>query len=150
MPKPARPQRPIVEEPMVLILHEKHGELHFHVPDESALFKIALDIVDKRLRAGHWYLDPKDYEPKNPGMTKEQAEALPEGPIRKAALDEIGRHQRQLNEYRWIKEGWETIQKAVKEKDGRLAWRVLRDHSDGEYQRATLEKYCASYYEYKR
>ena len=148
MPKPARPA-PLIGRPSLLVLHEKHGDLYFHVPDEEALFKVALDIVAKRLRAGHWYLDPKDYEPKPPSVTKEQAEALPEGPVRKAALDELSSHARQVSEYRWIKEGWDTIHKAVEEKDGRLAWRVLRDHSDGEYQRVSIERYEDSYYEYK-
>jgi hypothetical protein len=150
MPKPARPPRPvrpIVEEPVVLILHEKHGGLHFHIPDEPTLFKVALDIVIKRLKAGHWYLDPKDYVPENPGMTKEQAEALPPGPIRNSAVSAVSSYKNALSQHSWILEGWENVQKAVKEKDGRLAWRVLRDHSDGEYQRVSLEKYCDSYYE---
>jgi hypothetical protein len=150
MPKPEpRKPRPAIEEPSLLVLHEKHGDLYFHVPNEAALFKVALDIVEKRLRAGHWYLDPKDYEPKAPSVSKEQADALPDGPVKKAALQELSGHVRAVKEYRWIKEGWELIHKAVKEKDGRLAWKVLRDHSDGEYQRVTVERYEDSYYEYK-
>lgn len=150
MPKPVpRQPRPIVEEPMVLILHEKHGELHFHVPDETALFKFSLDIVTKRLRAGFWYPDPKDYVPQDPGMTKEQAEALPPGPIRNSAMSAVSAYRTALNTHRSVVEGWETVQKSVKEKDGKLAWRVLRDYSDGEYQRVSLEKYCSEYYEYK-
>lgn len=145
MPKPQRPRRPVVEEPSLLICHEKHGDLHFHVPDEDAVFHTALDIVTKRLKAGHWYVNPKDYEPKNPGMTKEQAEALPEGPIRKAALQEIASHQRQIREYEGFKESWDAIHKAISEKDGRLAWQVLRDYSDGEYQRVSIERYCDAY-----
>lgn len=132
-----------------MVLHEKHGELHFHIPDEATLFRVALDIVAKRLKAGHWYIDPKDYVPKDPGMTKEQAEALPEGPIKRAALQEVVSYQRRLSEYHGFKESWDDIQKAVKEKDGKLAWRVLRDYSDGEYQRVSLEGYCDTYYEYK-
>lgn len=41
--------KPVLRGPAVLVLHEKHGDLFFHVPDEEALFKVALDIVEKRL-----------------------------------------------------------------------------------------------------
>lgn len=151
MPKPQpRPRRPVIEEPSLIICHEKHGDIYFHVKDEEAVFRVALDIVTKRLRAGHWYVDPKDYEPKNPSMTKEQAEALPEGPVKKAALQEHTSHKRAVQEYLGLKETWELIHKAVNEKDGRSAWQVLRDYSDGEYQRVSVERYSDSYYEYKR
>jgi hypothetical protein len=82
-------------------------------------------------------------------VTGVQTCALPDGPIRKSALREVASYQRQIREYQGLKESWDNIHKAVKEKEGRLAWRVLRDYSDGEYQRVSLEKYYTEYYEYK-
>jgi hypothetical protein len=145
--KKPRPQRPIIEEPKLLVLHEKHGELYFHIPDEPTLFKVALDIVTKRAKSGYWYIDPEEYKPITPSMTKEAAEALPEGPARKAALQEQATYKRERAVYADALETAEYIAKAINEKDGRAAWQVLRDHSDGEYQRVSLEAYSEEYYD---
>jgi len=148
--RPVRTPRPDVEEPCVLVLHEKHGTLHFHIPDEPTLHKVALDILTKRLRADVWYYDPAQDAPKGPGLTKEQAEALPEGSVKVNALKEVSRHAEALKRHAYEAGAFEELKKAVSEKNGKAAWRALRERGDGEYQRVSLEKYCHEYYEYER
>jgi hypothetical protein len=148
--RPERPPRPDVDKPCVLVLHEKHGTLHFHIHDEPTLHKVALDVLTKRLRSNDWYYDPAQDPPRGPGLTKEQAEALPEGSVKASALKEVARHAEALKRHRYEVELFEGLKKAVSEKDGKTAWRALRDRSDGEYQRVSLEKYYDEYYEYER
>jgi hypothetical protein len=146
MPQPkARPPRPLVAEPSVLVLHEKHGEVYFHVPDEESLLRAALLVVKGRLKDGHWYYDPSNDAPKGPGMTKEQVAALPDGPIKADAEKRVAAHTSALRAWYSDVEGWKRVREAVDKDDGRAAWQVLRDYSDGEYQRVSLERYCEKY-----
>lgn len=143
--KVTRPARPIVTEPMLLILHEKHGNLYFSIPDEETLFKVALDIVAKRDKAGYWYYAPE--KPKSPSMTEEEVTKLPDGKTKDFARKELAEYKAEKRRYDDEMLDETERKRAIKEKDGRRAYRVLCDHSDGEYQRMTLERFCETYYE---
>jgi hypothetical protein len=44
----------------VLVLHGKHGNEYFDVPDSTALDDVALKILTERFNQGYWY--DEDYE----------------------------------------------------------------------------------------
>lgn len=44
----------------LLVLHEKHGDSYFDVPDSATLEDTALQILTERFNQGYWY--EKDYE----------------------------------------------------------------------------------------
>jgi len=44
----------------ILVLHGKHGDSYFDVPDSAALDNISLEILTQRFNEGYWY--DKDYE----------------------------------------------------------------------------------------
>jgi len=44
----------------VLVLHEKHGDEYFDVPDSTAVDDVALKILTERFNQGYWY--EEDYE----------------------------------------------------------------------------------------
>lgn len=142
MTDPIRPRRPVIDKPSLLVLNEKHGDRYFHVEDDAALFRAALTVVLQRYKEGYWYANPMDCDqPKNPGMTMEQAKTLPDGPIRVAAVAAVNQYRQACREVDDLTDTWNIIQKAVNDRDGRLAWQVLRDYSDGEYQRVSIEPY---------
>lgn len=127
--------RPQVTRPSVLVLHEKHGKQYFYVPDEEALFKAALEVLKAR-NCAHYYYKPE--HPKDPGITKEQVEALPE--VMKAeGKKKLSTYDQEIRQYEDCLRMYETIQKTIEEGDGRAAWRILRDRNDGEYERVSLE-----------
>ena len=140
--------RPIVEEPMLLVLHEKHGELHFHIPDEATLFEVSLDILKKRLNSGWWYYDPRGEEPIQPKVTREEAESLKEGALKNMAMEKVKEHEARVRRWKNAVADYDELKKAVEEKNGRLAWHKLRD-CDGEYARVSLEHYVDEYPEQK-
>lgn len=147
-PRVPRALRPLVTEPSLLVLHEKHGDIYFHIPDEARLLVVALDILEKRDRAGYWYYEP-DGPPKPPELSAGDIAKLPDGKTKDFALNAI-------REYNLVKRGYDNDvenvaarKKAIAEKNGRAAWQVLREHRDGEYQRVSLEGYSDSYYEYE-
>lgn len=134
-----RAARPLIDRPSVLVCHEKHGDLYYHVPNDQALCRAALSILRERLEAGHWYNDPKDELPADPNLTPEQIEALPAGPIRETAKREVASYQRAVREQGDAIEMWKNIHRAIEENNGKLAWTILRDRSDWEYERVSIE-----------
>lgn len=135
-----RAARPIIDRPSVLVCHEKHGQLYYHAPNDAALCRAALSILRMRLEAGHWYNDPTDELPPNPNMTDEQIAALPAGPIRDTAIREVARYRSAVREQGDAIEMFADIKKAIEENNGKLAWRILRDRSDYEYERVSIEQ----------
>ena len=139
-----RAPRPAVEGPSVLVLHEKHGNQYFNVPDEPALFKAALEILKARLKAG-WYYDPEDSKPKDPGATRAEVGAMKPGPIRQFSAAVVRRYEEELRWWKHLKEQWLGIQQSVKDADAKLAWRLLRERSDHEYENVSIERFCKEY-----
>ncbi len=141
----ARAPRPAVEEPSLLVCHEKHGNAYFYVPDEAALFEAALKILEGRHKAGYFYADPESGRPADPGVTRAQVEAMGQGHVRQEALKALQRHDDDVRWWKHLKEQWAEIQRALKERDGRLAWRLLRERSDHEYENVSVERLCKEY-----
>lgn len=145
-PRPQnRPPRPIIESPSLLVCHEKHGEVYFVVQNDEDIFRVALSIVRGRLRSGDWYCEPEG-KPSKPDFTAEDIEKLPAS-LRKEAIRTLTGYQQALQSWEQDNESYTLIGRAVETQDGRAAWRVLRDYSDGEYQRVSIERLSTVYYE---
>jgi hypothetical protein len=132
-----RKLQPIIEEPQLLVFHEKHGERYFYVPDDHTLFTAALKVLNERHAEDYWYFKPD--KPKAPDFTKEQVEAMPES-LQSGAMKRLLEYSNELREWENDSENYNNVVKAVETKDGRLAWQCLRDYSEGEYQRVSLER----------
>lgn len=143
--KHKRPRPPLVTEPSVLICHEKHVKWYFYVDSDAALFAIALQILTARLKSKYYYYAPDADALKNPGMTKGDAERLPEGRIRDVALQQVHAYESKLREFKEAQLDWDELQSAIKEKDGKKAWQVLWSRSDSEYERITIETLSTEY-----
>lgn len=132
---------PIVNQPMLLVFNEKHGDRYFNVPNDEALFAAALKIVTERFEQGYWYVEPEENEkPAAPDFTKEQIATLPES-MREAAQKKLREYERSLHDYNELVDGYARIKKAVDEKDGRVAWEVIRDRCDAEYEGYALKPF---------
>lgn len=131
-----RTPRPFVERPIVLVLHEKHGNQYFYIPDEEALFRAALEVLTSRNKENYFYFKP---EIPNPELTKEQVDSLPPALKKEGEKKYLARKELILRQ-KYEAEEYESIQSTIKEKDGRKAWRILRDRNGGEYERVSLER----------
>jgi hypothetical protein len=149
--KSATLSRPIVSKPQLLVLHEKHGNLYFHIKNDKVLFAIALDVLTNRLKSGYWYHNPTKYDFKSevPEISRAEAEALQEGGLKTLALEKVRAHERRQRDRDNELREWADLKKAVETKSGRLAWQVLKARSDHEYERISLEKYDTEYYEFE-
>jgi len=134
-----RTNRPIITKPQLLVFKEKHGERYFHVPDDAALFKAALKVLSERFEEGCWYYKPED-KPEPPDVTEAQIETLPKS-LQAAAMQKRREYNNKLRDYQFELEIFELIEKAIEKKDGRAAWRILKDRAEGEYEGCDLERY---------
>ena len=128
--------------PGVLVVKEKHGTAYFHAPDEETLHKVALLILTGRHKAG-WYYAPE--KPKAPDYTNEAEILKLRGEIQRSAAAKLRQYVGALAQFEYESERFKDIQKAIETKDGALAWKILRERSDYEYEQVTLEYYATKY-----
>ncbi len=133
------------EKPKLLILYEKHGEAYYHIANDEALFATALMILTGRLNSTYWYYNPSDEKPEAPAeLTTEALEKLPTS-LQAEGKKLLARYKRELCDWQENMETFAMIQKAVSDKDGQLAWQVLQERSDHEYERVELTRYHEKY-----
>jgi hypothetical protein len=118
----------------VLILREKHGTRYVSALTVEELHRAALAIVKQRAAEG-WYPKATDYpKPQKPELTVEQSRALPQGPIRDAALQEWHNYRNKLQEHEGVADDIEKMARVLVSDDGALAWEFLDDRRDHEYE----------------
>jgi len=121
----------------VLILKEKHGNTCYDVSTEGRLHAVALYIINQRFSGKNMDMYFDNEPPAKPecSVTQEQAEAMPDTDIiKQAVLDTWKRYKLSLASYennQWEKE---LIQQAIIDKDGKLAYRILCQRQDIEYE----------------
>jgi hypothetical protein len=96
-------------------------------------------VLTGRAEDGYWYYKPEE-PPKAPDFTKEQVASMPES-MRADATKKLQKHAEAMRYYDREVEDYNEIQKALKTRDGKLAWQCLRDRSNGmEYEGCSLER----------
>jgi hypothetical protein len=123
-----------VDKNSIVIFKEKHEDRYFAIPDIDTFCKVALKIVTERFK-DCWYGDESDYDIDEPGMSREQVEAMPAGKIKEDALKRVVDYEAALKgKAKYIIE-YKTAKRVVKEKDapGALMFLLNRGKS-GEYE----------------
>lgn len=142
------------EYPKLLIQKSKHYTSHFLLKSEKDKAKVALKILKDWMEMGYLYLDkdvPKtftDFCVKETGLSEKELQELDSNPqVQKLKVslrgysqngsikDEVKRlyadYQSRVNENNIVLKAKEALQN----KDGKLAWAVVRHYQDSEYMR---------------
>ena len=144
VPKAARPVRPFISQPSIVVCHEKHGERYFLVNNDEDLFRVALSVLKGRFKSDWgWFYEPQA-PPVAPGFTAEDIEKLPKA-LQADAQKKLTSYQQTLRATQNARAEWEELKKAAEGTDGRAAWQVLRNNSDGEYARISIERLDTEY-----
>lgn len=124
--------------PSVLVEHGKHGEYYWDATTKEKFRANCLAILKDRLDQGWYYYEPE--EPTEPTglLTKEEIKELQQ-PYKGQAIQIYNNYQSRLRDYKLEKETWDELKEAIEKEDGGLAWGVLYDRSDYEYERVSLE-----------
>lgn len=121
------------------MFHEKHGNRNVIAETSEGFFDLFLEVLKDRIES-HYFTEPD--EPQKPSITEDTVKSLPEGPTKKAAQQELNSYKRSLVCYKEEKLEWDTANKAINEKNGRLAYSILKNRSDkgAEYEGITVEQ----------
>jgi hypothetical protein len=124
---------------ILIILHEKHGTRNVVSESSDGFFKFFLELLKDRKDFGYFH-EPD--EPQSPSMSEDAANALPAGPVKKMALAEIENYKQSLRFYKNDRNEFLTVNKALEEGNGRLAYSILKSRSDmgAEYEEMTVEE----------
>lgn len=115
----------------ILVFKEKHGELYFAIPDLKALYDVANIVLKVRFEQGYFEA-PDDLTPID--TTLDEINAIKSATIKERLLDEYNDYQKRLKNHNQEKAEYDRIAKAVKDNDGRIAWSIIRDRNDHEYE----------------
>ena len=125
--------------PYILIAEEKDDTRYFVLNSKEDLFKVCLKLLKERATLGYWYNQDEPTSPPGiPPYTKEEMEGL-KGKAKEGAMEEWLTYNSYLREYEIQKQLATDIKKALKEKNGELAFRVL-DARGYEYEQIKLER----------
>lgn len=121
---------------LFVLLENKHENQEFIVASEKGLLDLCLSVLKERMDSGDYYSDPNDpdNQPGKPSMTMEQAESLPEGRVKIAAMEEIASHKRAYAAFNREKDFWDDAHKAIQNNAGWLALECLVDRMEGQYE----------------
>ena len=137
-----KPSKKKTKKQRIIVFDEKHGDRYFDASTAAKLQAVALKILTERLKSGYWYFKPEpfkeDPEKEIEKLTKD-SEQITDSFLRNAAEERIGRLHKGLDAYKRDTRMWEEIQKAVKEKDGNLAYQLLNSRRNYEYEGFDLE-----------
>lgn len=117
--------------PKLLVLKDKHESEYFLINDIDALWRASLVILENRVQS-HYIRAPQPVRTVEE-VPDEWIAKLPET-LRKKALQDKTENKRSLREHQREVDDWEGTQKALTERNGALAFKVLNDRRDYEYE----------------
>jgi hypothetical protein len=136
--------------PLMIRVKDKYSEYFYIVNKPQDAYDVSLRILTERLNEGYWYHEPtvpdtfEEYFLNLFGITVEEAAVLSK---LKLSFQAYGSASGLLARYRRIykddlnsKAEFQIIKKAVLEKNGKLAYRILLSRSDYEYERFEIIK----------
>ncbi len=123
----------------LLVFREKHGNRYFLVPTIKELYAAALKVITERFEE-EWFYEPDPIEiTPSDDLTKADLERIAKYSYGeefvkayKSYTEQKAEYDRDLAEYR-------RLEQAVKDEDGRMAWAILQERKDWEYENYSLE-----------
>lgn len=143
-----------IDKPHVLILHEHHATRYLLVKNDDDLCRLALEILDwrfggKKNNYGYYVLEkPEEPSTKDIVFDAHIIEEIPSESLREFARKQRETYEREMATYCLEKEQYDAVHKALLEKDGRRAWKILQTISNngGDDDVINLEPLETTYY----
>jgi len=124
----------------IFIVNEKDSTRYFLAEPEAKLHAAALLILKDRLDPRYPYITKPDEPTRPEGMLGLDAiAALPDGEIKKLAADQHKRYTREMGQYHDELAQWQRAKKAIKDKDGKAAYKILEERQHYEYEDFTID-----------
>jgi len=117
--------------PRVIVLKDKHENGYYLVNDVESVWRWALQILQMRID-DRYICAPEEPKPVEE-VPDDLIDKLPEAMKKKALSDKQANKSLMKRHAKYV-EIWNDIQKALAEKNGALAFKVLEDRKDAEYE----------------
>jgi hypothetical protein len=126
--------------PQLFVLNGKHGSEFFLIRSEDDLWKASLEVLFRRVEEDQYIREPAaiPYALEEGELSKDEIEKLPEV-FRKQATDILRRNKQRREDHQHALIEWQNAERALREKDGVLAFTVLWNRKDAEYENFELE-----------
>lgn len=124
----------VVNPTKILIDRTEYSDDYYSIPTLKDLYKVALNILEKRFDNNCFV---KCNVPNELDYTYEDVEKLPES-FRKDAKNKLDRRIKSIKESKNTNREYEIVEKIIKEKNGELAWSILRNREDNEYEKIEI------------
>lgn len=124
-----------VLEPKIMIVKfdEKHGELIYAYTSREEFYNIFLEVLTSRYEQ-KWYSYKLTKPKKDIDMSLDEIQALKDEKLKASALQRFNSFEKEMREYNEHMQLINDTDKAYKEKNARLAYDVLSERKDGEYE----------------
>lgn len=132
----ARFTHELVDWPRLIVLKDKHEDSYFLVADVEAVWRWALQVLQMRIDQGY-ITEPEDPKPVDE-VPDDVIDKLPEA-MKKKALSDKQSNKALMKRHAKYVEIWSDIQKALSEKNGALAFKILDDRKNAEYEWFSFE-----------
>lgn len=123
---------PLEVRPRIIMFEEKHSNRHFVYSTREEFYAIMLYVLTERFESGDWYWEPE--APDAMEMALDEIEKIKNVATKEFALEKYHDYQRELKEFEKENRLYKNIEKAVNEKDGKLAYIVMVDRRKHEYE----------------
>lgn len=129
------------ERQRIIVFKEKHGNRYFDAATDEKLHAAALKVLRDRFNIG-WYYPPASLKEDPMAKIAELEEALKvlkDSDLIKQTKKKIEQTKREIMSRKEQVLEWLTIQKALEESNGKLAYQVLNFRRDYEYEEFDFE-----------
>lgn len=118
----------------ILIDTNKYGQDYYSIPTINDLYKVSLHILNCRFENNFFC---KSNIPEKLDYTYDDIEKMPES-FRKDAKSKLDVRNKYIKECEEVNKEFELIEKALNEKNGQLAWHILKNRQDYEYEKIEI------------
>lgn len=115
----------------ILICKEKHGDMIYSIPTINDLYKVSLHILQKRVNIN--YIQKWDLPTDELDYNEDDIEKMPKS-FQEKAREELKHHKQNIKSYVDNNKMYDLTIKALDEKNGALAFRILQFRTDYEYE----------------
>jgi hypothetical protein len=126
---------------MIIKFNEKYGDNYFVYRSREEFYKIFLDTLVDRYDQGWYHYNVN--EPKQEiTMTVAEIGAIEDLKLRKFQMDRFLEQEKEMRDYKEHMQLVENTERAYKEKNPKLAYQVLSERKDGEYEGYEIIEPC--------
>lgn len=123
--------------PQLVVFKGKHSDGFYLVDSKEAEEKMFLEVLTDRFNTG-WYSWMKDHKPYGikPSYSREDIEKMPESMVKEkeSFIRDISKWEKEEKQSKIFREDYLSIEKSVREKDGKLASLMISEYSEGDYE----------------